>query len=144
MSDEGHGHDWFYPKRLGNLCCRNCGLWHGAWTGDACPGKLERWEFGPSGDYWGRFTMELDAIVTDLAHDMHGSDPDPEDPLSGDHRGPCQNWRGQDPAEYDPYDSCHLHIRKAEERRRRFLELVARAKELMEPVSRSGEPHRER
>lgn len=47
-------HDWFYPMRLAGLCCRNCGLWHGAWGGDRCPGKLERWEDGPSGDYWKR------------------------------------------------------------------------------------------
>lgn len=30
------------------------------------------------------------------------------------HAGPCINYAGQDPAAYDEYDSCHLHIQAAE------------------------------
>lgn len=34
-------HRWFHPHRGSNLRCRSCGLWHGVWTGDGCPGEQD-------------------------------------------------------------------------------------------------------
>lgn len=33
------------------------------------------------------------------------------------HRGPCVNYDGQDPKDYDEYDSCSKHLAAARRRR---------------------------
>ena len=30
-------HDWHRPDPMKNKCCRRCGLYDAAWTGDGCP-----------------------------------------------------------------------------------------------------------
>ena len=38
LAEVNREHDWHNPHPGSNLRCRACGLWHGAWSGDGCPG----------------------------------------------------------------------------------------------------------
>lgn len=58
-----------------------------------------------------RDALRLAAEVLDLAAELL---------KGGDHPGPCVNHEGQDPDEYDEYDTCDRHIKAADERHQRL------------------------
>lgn len=42
----------------------------------------------------------------------------------GDHDGPCLNYEGQNPDDYEDWDSCALHVRAGIERTERLRRAV--------------------
>jgi hypothetical protein len=71
-----------------------------------------------------------------LRSEVVGAVADPDLLLGGEHEGPCINFDGQDPEQFDEYDSCSRHIAAFGKRRERLANVVRRAQEI---ASRSGE-----